>query len=215
MSTSKKLILITIILSGMVLYISSQKTNNPEQVPQQAGNVATTTSLNTSEWLTYESKEYGFRFKYPKELEVRDGKDSNEIAYSGAFIVLPGIYLNIKNPRRGEVGESDNYMIEIMQIATSTSTFWQQFSESALNEIRSNDIQSNILHKDQYGRITNISVYGKNYTYYTIELRGFEPKFTEGFMSEIKDPYLIESMQKYPEFLKILEGIYSTFEIIQ
>lgn len=171
-------------------------------------------SADTSDWVVYENHEYGFRFKHPKELEVVDGKNSEEAPYAGVFIVLSGMYLDINNPRRGEVGESDPYMIEIHQVASTTSDYWNEIGRYVGEVVRGDDAETILMHKDKYKRITQVDVFSKNSTYFTLELRGFEPEFTENYMSEIKDPLLIESMKKYPEFLKTFEGVYSTFEII-
>jgi hypothetical protein len=213
------------ILSSAVWYVSSQKTNNVAQVSQQVETSATTTPLNTSEWLTYESKEYGFRFKYPRELEVWDGKDEVP-PYRGVYLVLPGKYPNIKDPTRYWSDELNDFLIAIVNnpylgySGTTTDDFWQFIGEDKKvpETFLSKSGEQYILHRGgMYGRSSEVtSVFiPKNDTYYELSLVGLEPESVQILVGEISDPQVLESMQKYPEFLKILEGIYSTFEIIQ
>ena len=65
--------IILLLTTGCGFWYTPNSRNNTSPSPEP---VATSTSeVDTSDWLTYENKEYGFGFRYPKDWKVKKLED--------------------------------------------------------------------------------------------------------------------------------------------
>jgi hypothetical protein len=199
------------------------KTNTPKQEVPNAVQPEVASPVDTSDWLTYENKEYGYLFKYPTGVEVVDGKDPR-YSFSdypqSTFIILPAKDFSIKDPDRKNPESFRNYMIAIMQAE------WYA-DESESGKTTEEVIQSLV---GSYGSVSEVTktanttraVYNAGETVilftgkdlYEISLGGSNPKekYVQGILEEINNPQLTEWVNNYPVYLRILKGVYSTFE---
>ncbi len=178
--------------------------------------------LNTLDWLVYENKEYGYGFKYPNDLEVIDGKEREYDFYESlksTFIILPGKYFNIKHPDSKNPETFKNYEIGILrkghpdEFGNNTEEIIQSFIDPP------ESVQ--VIDKDNF----TIAIYNKGAHVYIIEknnvyllyLRGIDSRDTgvKDWLKNIDDPQLTEWVNDYPDYLKIFEGIYTSFEVIE
>ncbi len=213
-------ILVCIALVALYTTISLRhKTNVTEQT--NTAELQVVSAVDTSDWLTYENKEYGYRFKYPKEAEVVDGKDPRYSFYEyprSTFLVLPAKDFSIKDPDRENPATFKNYMITIME-----STVYADESKKTTEQV----IQSLVGSYGPLSEVTKtndatIAIYNTGETValftgkdlYEISLEGSNPqeKYVQGILKEIGNPQLTEWVNHYPDYLRILKGIYSTFE---
>jgi len=245
-------IFIFIFIAGGLLYAINFSNNTPStsEEPVENAEFGTMLGVDTSDWLVYENKEYGYRFKYPKNLEVVDGKDPQFSFYElpkATFITLPAKYPNIKDPNYKDPRSFVNYQIviqkngersqfgtnleEIIQNLAPTEkedVLWEKYYEyhkgreedfrQILKNARINEakevINANknviIAFKDR----ASVYIIGEN-DVYALDLRGSNPKdqYVEGWLKDINNPQLTEWVNNYSDYTRVLEGIYSTFEI--
>lgn len=77
-----QVLITTIIVIGFLLSLATYYFYNaPESIPEN-GEKETIAELDTSDWLTYENKEYGYRFKYPPTWYVVNDALSGTITVS-------------------------------------------------------------------------------------------------------------------------------------
>jgi hypothetical protein len=182
------------------------------------------TKIDTSDWQTYENNEYGYRFKYPNNLEVIDGKDKEYAFYESpksksTFIILPGKYFNIKHPDSKNPETFKNYEIDILRKG-SPDEFGNNIEEIIQSFIDPPESAQVINRGDFtiaiYNKGTYVYIIGKD-DIYLLYLQGMDSreKYVRGWLEQIDNPQLTEWVNDYPNYLKIFEGIYSTFEIIK
>jgi hypothetical protein len=217
------LVLIALCVLAGVLWYFTQRT--PALAPSEIVSETPTTTisaidLDTNHWLTYENKEKGFRFKYPKELEVID--DIEHMVYVnewGVYIPLPGKYLDVKDPLQDDPSHYGSYDIGISEIpkqdykSKSDEDLLQFFSKRATEQAtRIQGIQGGLvaLNKEK-----SAAYFIKNDRIFEMGISGHSPEDLQKMTGPYTDPVLIESAARYPEFLKIFEGIYSTFEVVE
>ncbi len=83
-----KLTILTLIVLAFSLVVSgclkksvaNQNTNQPVNENQNI-NATTTEEIDTSDWLTYKNKEYGYELKYPKDWKIQDEVKNNVILF--------------------------------------------------------------------------------------------------------------------------------------
>jgi hypothetical protein len=182
------------------------------------------TKIDTSDWQTYENNEYGYRFKYPSDTNIVDGKDPQYSFYESPdsiFIILPGKYPNIKSPFYKDPKSFKNYEILITKEKYLNDKSWSNTDEIIQSLINSPKAIKKIIKKDDftiavYDNGSRVYFIGEN-DIYSFFLEGFDPneKYVRGWLEQIDNPQLTEWVNDYPNYLKIFEGIYSTFEIIK
>ena len=177
--------------------------------------------LDTSHWLTYENTEKGFRFKYPKELEVREDTD-HAVFFDmvwGVYIPLNAKYPNIKSPGRFDPETYWEYQIHIIQSEWAQNARQTEqevithLSETVRGEIMQIEGKNGgfvLVHTNKSG-----AYFVKGNQVYDMGIMGEDPEELQKITGPYIDPTLIESAARYPEFLKIFEGIYSTFEVVE
>jgi len=201
------------------LYTIKSLYENTESFPSTEENVVS--DINTADWLIYENREYGYRFKYPRNTEVVDGKDPRFSFYNipkSTFIILPEKYPNIKAPNYKDPETFLNYQISIEWMGEL-----KQFGETTEEVIKYLDNLTR-----QSGRVINRNgivtvIYddGRSYSIlqnniYTISLDGSNPKDKDiqGWLKEINNKQLTKWVNSYPDYLRVLQGVYVTFELI-
>lgn len=220
MITKKKIwgivVSILVALVGLCTVISLNDGMNESKQEKMNPINSQGSAVDTSDWLTYENKEYRYQFKYPKGVEVVDGKD---LLYSpsghgkSTVVIFPEaypytIYQECKNP-----DFDDHYEIDIIFLGNP-----RKFGET-LDEIIKKLGQSFHL-KEVFSRVpdTTIIVYGEGEQayfideneVYTLYLTGLNPKFSEYWLKD--HPYFSECVNAYLQYLDVLKGVYSTFE---
>ena len=159
---------------------------------RSANDSVSTSTTNISEWVVYDNKEYGYRFRYPKNLEVIGGTSPKYALYDlpeAVFIEFSAKYPNIKSSHPYDQETFLNYEINITRSASST----QHTSERG-------DIR---VYRDEQGNV------------FTFVLEGMNPEHTYAtdWLEGIGNQQLTEWVNEYPEYLKILDGIYNSFEV--
>jgi len=214
------IIIVSIFIVGIFLLLAIfYLYNTPESIPENREK-KTVVELDTSDWLIYENKEYGYRFKYPQDLEIIDGKDAQYSFYEfpkSTFIILPAKYPNIKIANYRDPETFQNYQITIVregnpaQFGKTTEEIIQNFIDPP------NPLKQAIKTKNStiavYDNSARVYVIGKN-SVFGITLDGFDPaqKYVQGWIKDINNVQLTEWVNNYPQYIHILEGIYSTFE---
>ncbi len=216
-----KIVVIVIIGIGFLWYMINYSKNTQEKQVTPVGQ-NTEISVDTTDWLVYENKEYGYRFKYPKSVEVVDGKDSRFSLYElprSTFMLLPAKYPDIKDSNYKDPKSFENYQISIYRVGSpkqfgkTTDEIVKSFT-NASKEIKQ-IIKVNNVTKAVYGDGNNAYIVGEN-DVYAASLNGSNPKdiHISGWLNDINNYQLTEWVNNYPEHLRILHGILLTFEII-
>jgi hypothetical protein len=194
---------------------------SPEQVTTAAKPEAPS-AVDTSDWLMYENKEYGYRFKYPKGVEeVVDGNDPRD-PYAdprSTFIILRAKHFDIKAPDYKNPDSFENYEITIMP------TLWYPNERTDEELVQSYIAEYGPVSEIITTAVATIAIYGegefaiiirKNWESGVFEfaLQGSNPhkKDVQEWLKDIDNPKLTEWVNHYPDYLRILEGVYSTFE---
>ncbi|MCK9345236.1 MAG: hypothetical protein M0P64_03920 [Candidatus Pacebacteria bacterium] len=179
--------------------------------------------LNTSNWLIYKNDKSGYQFKYPQELSVLGGEDPRlgfvDPIKDASFIVLPLKYPNIKSINPSDPKTFLNYTIGIIpvgkpeQYGATIDEILQHFVESTnqVTKIVTADGSTIAIYDDG----AKVYFIGKNIVY-SLYIEGFNPKdkYAQDWLKSLNNPQLITGANNYPEYSRILEGIYSTFRLI-
>jgi len=106
-------------VGGVVWYAQSQQQNQNQPVTENSGQGSQDSSntannqlqgevvgssaadVDTSNWLTYRNKEYGFEVKYPRELKVNESKKGSWVAINLATSDQVNSLFNISNGPAG------------------------------------------------------------------------------------------------------------------
>lgn len=215
-------VFVCIALLMLYAVTASEKTSNTPEQPTEDLQPKQTASVDTSDWLTYENKEYGYRFKYPKGVEVVDGKDPRYSFYDyprSTFIILPAKYPDLKAPDYKKPESFDNYTITIgweewyaNESGKTTEAIIQSLVENpsrVLTEVITTDESTTAVYNN--GALVYIF---KKTDLYSMGLEGSNPndQHIPGWLEDIDNAQLTEWVNHYPDYLRILKGIYSTFE---
>lgn len=244
-------VLVFVFIAGGLLYAINFSNNIPSMSEKPIGNekLGTVPDVDTSDWLVYENKEYGYRFKYPKDLEVADGSDSRFSFYElpkAVIIILPAKYPNIKDPdpkdpetflnyqiivqkkgKRSQFGTNLEEAIQNLAPSEKEDVLWEKYynyhkgREEDFKQILKNarineakdviNINGNvvIVFKDR----ASVYIIGEN-DVYALDLMGSDPKdkYIQDWIKNIDNDQLTEWVGHYPDYVRILEGIYSTFK---
>lgn len=181
-----------------------------------------TTLVDTSHWLVYENKEFGYRFKYPKNLKVLSGGDPAlgfmEPRKGAVYILLPAKYPNIRT-----LDASDPSTFLDVKIGLSPIEAPSLYGETIDEMIKKSMGHTGVI-KTTTRNGKTIVVYDEGERAYFIDgriiysfhLEGFNPNYkaTRDWLKSINNAELTRSAENYPTYLKILEGIYTTFELL-
>lgn len=220
-----RIVLLILVTVGLLLYamFSFLSISNTSEQPIKNGKLGTVQGVDTSDWLVYENKEYGYRFKYPKNLKVLDGKDPQldflEPPKKTVYIMLSAKYPNIKSL---DIKNPDSFLdvkIGISPIGTpeqygkTVDQIVQHFEGPAvpLKRIFTIHDATVVVYKDGA-----LAYFIANNIIYNMYLEGMNPKdkYTQDLLGEINNQELTEWTSNYPNYTHILEGIYSTFELL-
>jgi len=198
MKNKKNLIIISLLLVCGFLVYNYTKTSE--------------VNIDKKNFNTYENIEYGYKFEYPKEANVVDGKDfpSTFNKKNSVVILLPEKYESLKDPH---YIDRDEIQIELLGEK-------QNFGETNEEIIKKFSGKTKLLEQVKNKKNLEVFIFSLGQVYivsddliYSIHLLRQDPSiFIPQGLSE-KDILNLEENYNYE--LNILENIYSTFEIIK
>jgi ABC-type antimicrobial peptide transport system permease subunit len=218
------LVLIAIVVFVYLVFILNKTKENTVNVNLSNNQLETLSVVDTSTWLTYESKEKGLKFKYPPNLEVLNETDYIEkynIKYpldDGLFIVLPAKYPDIKNIDYKNPETFLNYEINVSFLPEKPE-FYGSTTEEVLNKISGSvEFKSVINNKGETFFVSNnksqVFYIGKSFIC-SFFIEGFNPseKSVKETLKIMNNSQLTEWVEHYSDYIVIMEGMYSTFEV--
>lgn len=123
------------VVGGIFYYIKTQQTTPP------TNNDTVLQTNETGNWKIYQNTEYGFTFKYPSGLSVRDGiKDNKPLGLLNFYQLCGEI---VTTPEEPALGPDDNFVgyckneffkIEVWEPSTNLSQINTDFSMLELTE---------------------------------------------------------------------------------
>lgn len=97
-----KLPIILISLASVALVVSGclNKPATPSvNLNQNTNNATTTTEIDTSDWKTYQNEQYGFEFKYPPTLSIKESDIYINVLFADSFNINIDVLDNGLDPK--------------------------------------------------------------------------------------------------------------------
>ncbi len=203
---TRKRIFLIIIFIAIVFVVLYFYNNSKERIKLKNTEQSIMSKLDTSEWLTYENKEYGYRFKYPKDVRILSGKDFSE-DHESTFIFLPEKYLEFRDI---EFVDEDKIVIlpsKIPEIA-NIEKFIDMNYKIGINFKKDTTTQrETVLINENQPQVYIIS---KNKVY-SISLTRRNPDYIKWLSDEQRK----KAKEYYLEEIYLFKKIYSTFETFE
>jgi hypothetical protein len=225
MTNKNKILLIGLIIIVLVggLLILSNKQNVVVDIDESEKNSGTSEKIDTSVWKTYESTEYGFKFKYPANLNISSAEEGEDELPKGSVIInMPTKYPFVDKLDLGNPNTYVNYKLVIIPRGNGTNnesiekiqSDFSALAEEQLKIVRVNGDTTVI--SDDEGRY--FYFVGKN-NIYNLNTEGLIPMPKKGDNEDWSLGYseseLKEWSKLYLNYTNVISGVAETFEFFE
>ncbi|MFC1720961.1 PsbP-related protein [Patescibacteria group bacterium] len=170
-------ILIAIIFAGFYLYNNTGVRTENTEIKQN-----TISEIDTSNWLTYENKEYGYRFKYPSNMYLEESPQYISIST-----------LSINNPKRASsIGIMSSMTIQPKDDVSIDKITEQYKKDQYLDDFAQTKIENINIDNRPAAQISYRGGYGGEMNFVTL-IETLDPQvilkihYTEGFQNIFDD----------------------------
>lgn len=206
-SQNIKILLSIVIVLGVTLFYLSNKQSS---VPAVEDNPVVATKVDTTTWVTYEDKEKGLKFKYPSDFHVTEGSEYEEPYAFSVDIVFPDKFQDQKSLELRKIEELMAYGIAIIPLE-NRKNFGKSNAE-ILKQLKAPDDLEEISTADGHVIFFDVnngdSAYYIGDNVYQLVPAGYNNS-NKNINNSTDD---LEFKNDYPNYIKLMSGIFSTFE---
>lgn len=209
-SQNIKILLVVIFVVGIALFYLSNKQSSSPIVNTSENNSVGEAKIDTSAWATYEDKEKGLKFKYPSGFRVVEGSEYEEPYAFSVDIVFPD---KSQNPKSLELRNTEDLMAyRIAIIPMGNGKNYNGSNTEILKQLKAPDNLEEITTTDGHIIFFDINN-GDNAYYIGDNIYQLVPAGYNNSNKNIKnDADDLEFKNDYPNYIKLMSGIFSTFE---
>ena len=206
----KIILFVSVIVTIATLFYLSTKQSSTPIIKSNENSPSMATKIDTSNWMTYEDEKKGFKFKYPSDFHAVEGSEYEEPYAFSIEIVFPDKFQDPKSLELRKIEELMSYGIVIIPLGNSKN--YNGSNTEILKQLKAPDNLEEITTTDGYIIFFDINN-GDNAYYigdkvYQFVLTGYNND-NKNIKNDADD---LEFRNNYPNYIKLMSGIFSTFE---